>query len=155
MADKKELSPTKTWLKHWLCAKSRCGVGGKYKQLGVVFALLREDVYRLWQRDKAYLMERPSLDRIDTCGNYAFSNCRFIELATNRRRPRAKPINCKNKYKGVRYQADHKKYRVIVVHNGKEIHCGYFSNQDEAAVVYNKMASKLFNENININKVEV
>jgi hypothetical protein len=37
----------------------------------------------MWKRDKAHLLARPSVDRIDNDGNYELSNCRFIELHEN------------------------------------------------------------------------
>jgi hypothetical protein len=37
----------------------------------------------MWFRDKAFEMKRPSLDRIDTTGDYCLDNCRFIELKEN------------------------------------------------------------------------
>lgn len=42
-----------------------------------------EEIKFLWFRDKAYLMQRPSIDRINNDGNYELSNCRFIELKEN------------------------------------------------------------------------
>jgi hypothetical protein len=38
----------------------------------------------LWFRDKAYLMRHPSIDRIDSNGNYELNNCQFIEMKRNR-----------------------------------------------------------------------
>ena len=40
----------------------------------------------LWFRDKAYLMKKPSIDRINSNGNYILENCRYIELKDNLRR---------------------------------------------------------------------
>lgn len=41
------------------------------------------DLKYLWYRDKAYLLKKPSIDRIDSKGNYTLNNCRFIELREN------------------------------------------------------------------------
>ena len=35
-------------------------------------------------------MKRPSIDRIDTNGDYTLENCRYIEFSQNIKRPRAK-----------------------------------------------------------------
>lgn len=40
----------------------------------------------LWERDRAWLLKRPSIDRIDPDGHYEVRNCRFIELSENSRR---------------------------------------------------------------------
>lgn len=43
-----------------------------------------EDFEYLWNRDKAWLLEKPSIDREDNDGN-----CRFIELSKNSKRKRS------------------------------------------------------------------
>ena len=40
----------------------------------------------IWFRDKAYEMDRASIDRINTKGDYKYSNCRFIEFNENMNR---------------------------------------------------------------------
>ena len=45
-----------------------------------------EEIKELWFRDKAYLMKRPSIDRIDAKQHYTKENCRFIELSKNIKR---------------------------------------------------------------------
>jgi hypothetical protein len=44
------------------------------------------DLKMMWYRDKAYLMKKPSIDRINPNGNYEISNCRYLEHSENSRR---------------------------------------------------------------------
>jgi hypothetical protein len=101
------------------------------------------DVEFLWNRDKAYLMKTPSIDRIDTLGNYSVLNCRFIENLDNKKRIRRKSLSTNNTYKGVFLCSDRKrtskKFRVIC----HQQHVGYFSNQIDAAKAYDNYAVKL------------
>lgn len=78
----------KPWRYHYRKARSRClhikhyaykFYGGK----GIKFYLEPNEVKLIWERDKAYLLVKPSIDRIDSKGNYTFDNCRFVELRRN------------------------------------------------------------------------
>lgn len=57
-----------------------------YGGRGIKCLMSMEDIKSLWFRDKAYLMKKPSIDRIDNNGNYELSNCQFIEVAENTRK---------------------------------------------------------------------
>ena len=86
----KKFFEDKPWLKHYRKAKSRCQNtnNDKYRRYGgrgIRFLMSPKDFKRLWLRDKAYLLERPSIHRIDNDKNYIFENCKFVELSENSR----------------------------------------------------------------------
>ncbi|KKN70029.1 hypothetical protein LCGC14_0434760 [marine sediment metagenome] len=65
-------------------AKQRCKSNFKnYGSRGIKLLMTKDDFEYLWYRDKAHLMDRPTIDRIDNDGDYALQNCRFIELREN------------------------------------------------------------------------
>lgn len=84
----------KTWIsrnpyfKHYRSAQGRCRGVGLYAKKGIKFLMTAQEVKALWERDKAHLLKRPSIDRRDPEGHYEMSNCRFIELEENNRRAR-------------------------------------------------------------------
>lgn len=59
-----------------------------YYKRGIKCLITINELKVIWFRDKAYLMKHPSIDRINTKENYELSNCRFLELDTNKRRER-------------------------------------------------------------------
>lgn len=63
-----------------------------YGRRGIKCLITEEELKKLWFRDKAYNMKKPSIDRIDNNGNYELSNCRFIELSINSSRNKFKQI---------------------------------------------------------------
>ena len=78
----------KPWARPREYARRRCndphhreykGYGGR----GIKFNLTMDEAERLFIRDQAHLLTKPSLDRIDPDGDYTFANCRFIELRDN------------------------------------------------------------------------
>lgn len=55
------------------------GYGGR----GIKFDLTMAEAKALYKRDKGFLLDKPSLDRIDPDGDYTYDNCRFRELMDN------------------------------------------------------------------------
>lgn len=83
------------WYRTYKDAKQRCLDKNHknykyYGKKGVKFFITLQEIKALWFRDKAYKMKVPSIDRIDTYGNYVLENCRFIELSENCKRPKRK-----------------------------------------------------------------
>jgi len=81
----KNLNP---WEKTYRAIKGRCehitnGCYIKYGAKGIKCLITKEELKTLWFRDKAYCLKRPSIDRINSKGNYIFENCRYIELGQN------------------------------------------------------------------------
>jgi hypothetical protein len=75
------------WSKFHRYASTRCS-SQKYKRYGVRMLLTKKEIEYLWIRDRADLLTRPSIDRINSFGDYTLNNCRFIELSENLHRPR-------------------------------------------------------------------
>jgi hypothetical protein len=66
-----------------------------YGGRGIQCLITKEELKKLWIRDRASRLKRPSIDRKNIDENYTFKNCRFIELSKNTgvRRNTTKP-NC-------------------------------------------------------------
>lgn len=76
------------WLKILYGARSRCknpkAAGYKYYGgKGIKCFLTKKQAKFLWERDKGYSLRKPSIDRINSMGNYELINCRFIEVSEN------------------------------------------------------------------------
>ena len=56
--------------------------GGK----GIQNHLTLEALRRLWERDGASQMTKPTIDRLNSNGHYTWENCEFVELKENIRR---------------------------------------------------------------------
>lgn len=63
-----------------------------YGKRGIKCLITEYEVKILWERDKACMMKKPSIDRINNDGHYTFQNCRFIEQAENSVKDKRKPI---------------------------------------------------------------
>ena len=73
----------KPWARYLSHVYSRCAEGHPYAKRGIKNFLNLKDLEKLWFRDCAYNLKEPSIDRIDSSGNYIFDNCRFIERREN------------------------------------------------------------------------
>lgn len=84
----KKYLQTHPWYYNFHAAQERCHNKKhrkypRYGGRGIKFLMAKGDFKFLWFRDKAYLMKKASIDRIDNNGNYTVDNCRFIELSKN------------------------------------------------------------------------
>lgn len=64
----------------------------RYGGRGIKCLITADELKKLWFRDKAYLMKRPSIDRKDNDGHYEYSNCQWIEINENSRKDKEKAI---------------------------------------------------------------
>jgi hypothetical protein len=71
-----------------------------YGGRGIGFLITIDEIIKLWIRDKAWLLKRPSIDRKDNDGHYTYENCRFIELSENVKKSN---IDRKNRKKVINY----------------------------------------------------
>jgi len=65
------------------CNNSNCKQHKNYGGRGIKCLITADELKKLWFRDKAYLMKKPSIDRINNDGHYEYDNCRFIEHTQN------------------------------------------------------------------------
>lgn len=63
-----------------------------YGARGIKCLITKEEIKRLWFRDKAWLLKQPSIDRKKNDKDYTLNNCRFIELGENSAKDKRKPI---------------------------------------------------------------
>ncbi len=75
------------WAKHKSLIASRCACNPHYngkitKRKNLIST---QELKKLWFRDKAWLLEKASIDRINNNGDYTYENCRFIEQRENAR----------------------------------------------------------------------
>ena len=87
----------KPWAKTYVSIKGRCerktDTGYRlYGAKGIKCLMTMGDLKFLWNRDSAENMKRPSIDRIDSKGDYTIENCRYIELSENCARPFRKHV---------------------------------------------------------------
>ena len=72
------------WEKTFYSILSRCtGKSHKYFKKGIRCLITKGELKKMWFRDKAYLMEKPSADRLDPSKDYSFDNCQYLEHKVN------------------------------------------------------------------------
>lgn len=83
-----------------------------------------------------------TIDRIDVNKGYSPDNCRWADAVTQMRNRRVEKSN-KLGAKGVYYEKDRRKYRVVIGVNGKQIKVGRYDTLEDA-IEARKQAEKLY-----------
>ena len=115
-----------------LQTKSKCK---SYNEVKITFT---RDEYKEWclnNKDTIFKLDRPSLDRINSDGDYSLDNIRVIELEQNikQKRDGHKFINSKEK-RGVRELKSGYSARISI--KGKEVYLGKFGTKEEAYIAF-------------------
>lgn len=74
------------------CFNPKCKNYKYYGGRGIECRITEDELKELWDRDKAYELKQPSIDRIDNDGHYEYRNCQFIEMVENFVKDKRKPI---------------------------------------------------------------
>ena len=75
------------------CYNPKCERYKNYGGRGIKCYLTQKNIKFLWDRDNAFLLKKPSIDRIDNDGDYTLENCRFMEYKENSIKNKLRPIN--------------------------------------------------------------
>lgn len=97
LAKQKEYYINNPWMQSYRGLRERCEypkhISYKwYGERGIKCYLTKAEIKFLWFRDKAYLMNKPSIDRRENDDHYTLENCRFIELIENIAKDSRKPV---------------------------------------------------------------
>jgi len=124
--------------------------------------VIRKDEFRNYVQMHSVIMERilGSLlnknEEVDHINGIRSDNRRgnlrlvhHLENCANIRKSSKKRLTCK--YKGVHYDITKEKYRARITSDGKTHHLGYFDEEIEAAIAYDKGAILLFGETAKLN----
>lgn len=105
-----------------------------------------EDMYPTFQKGLV-------LDRANNDGNYEPDNCRWVTSEQNNLNKRGWS-NSSSKYKGVGWHKKINKWQARIKKGGRYCHLGYFSDEGQAAKVYNSAAKEMFGEFAYLNIIE-
>ena len=122
------------WAKTKSRISTRCSKSQIYGKRGIKNQITTQELKTLWFRDKAYLMKEPSIDRINSKGNYEFNNCRYIELFENKSR-----ANINRNYKSLHNSRNRKIKQISIFGNTIEL----FDSIAEASKQLNICASSI------------
>jgi len=94
------------------------------------------------------------IDHVDGDGlNNQRENLRSATPQQNQHNRSRKPKGCSSEYKGVSWFKITQKWRAYININSKQISLGYFTDEIEAALAYNKAAIKFYGEFASLNKI--
>jgi hypothetical protein len=146
------------WLLTWYRTRAKCGKP-HFKNyicyVDIKCLISKDEIKELWFRDKAYLMKKPSIDRIDPNGDYIKENCRFIELKENLSRPKSSLLGIRNRIKGVtHYNLKGREFWTANMKiNNKSTNLGTFYNKIDAMKRYNQKAKEIYGNDAILNPV--
>lgn len=123
----------------WRSMKARCNNSNNsyydcYGGRGISVCKEWNDDFALFFDDMGSCPKGFSIDRINVDKGYFKSNCRWANNTTQARNQRTRKDN-KSGCKGVCFDVESKKYRVVISVNKKRIHLGRFTDIDEAISV--------------------
>lgn len=122
------------------CNKNNC-----YNNVKITFTREEFKNYCLINKDYILSLKNPSVDRIDSNGDYSLNNIRFIELEENvKRKQKGNKFitNSQGLKRGIRKVGI--KFVSRICFDKKEIYLGIFNTEEEAYSVFKEKYKELY-----------
>lgn len=133
------------YLSQWKWHLTKNGYAQRSKNMGKINGKVKIKTYKMHKQIMGENLNFPNIDHKD--GNKLNNQRSNLRLATfSQNSVNKKPQdNCLSAFKGASLVNRPKKWRARITVNGKTISLGYFYNEAEAAVAYDK-ASKIYHK---------
>ena len=162
-----EISPDSPSGLIWRSSRSNCikvgQIAGRKNNKGYWDVRIKVDTSKLYKTHRiVYFMQTqkdPETAQVDHIfGKHDPLNLRLAtnaeNIANSKKIKAVMGKKCSSKFKGVCWNKENKKWQTKLMFQGQRIHLGYFVNETEAAVAYNKAATKYFGEFAKLNTFE-
>ncbi len=94
-----------------------------------------------WSMSNGY-NDKLTIDRKDNYKGYSPENCRWVTMAVQHQNKRIPASGKASRFMGLTFDKQYNKYRVRVSMNGKHVHVGRFSNEEDGARAYDDFVIK-------------
>jgi uncharacterized protein YydD (DUF2326 family) len=109
------------WVRTWTGIYKRCNYRKEYIRRGIKNEITPAQLRRLWIRDGADRMKKPSIDRKNSLKDYDYKNCRYVEHVDNCKHIMMDRNNCSQRSKKLWKDPAYRKKHLNLLAKAREI----------------------------------